>query len=209
MSGLKYVKDFEFPKAFGFSGSATDSNRVAVKSYDRAKPKFAKGGPGKGRSDKRDSPSKPSPPPPPPPSSPRTLPRISVVDALRGKTREQREKELGLKAGGRAGKRYAKGGPVYSKDLNAGSSSERRTAPSNNMNQQTGGKTPLRPGFAKGGPLKTAKHATGGPVTAARGGDVAQDRRMIDRAISRHVEAPKPKGHGVKGGKMRGGRADC
>jgi hypothetical protein len=45
MPGPKYVKQFEFPSSFGFTGSAHDREVTTVRSHDRRKPqRFAKGG---------------------------------------------------------------------------------------------------------------------------------------------------------------------
>lgn len=46
--------------------------------------------------------------------------------------------------------------------------------------------------------VKETKLATGGVVAYAKGGDVAQDKATVKKAIARHVAAPKPRGHGVK-----------
>lgn len=59
-----------------------------------------------------------------------------------------------------------------------------------------------RPNMGIGAPVNPAMmHARGGKVS-----DIAQDRRMIKQAISKHVAAPKPSGHGVT--KSRGGRVN-
>lgn len=111
MAGPKYVRDFSFPKDFGFSGSAGQTH---VKPHMR----FAKGG-------RVRKPLKPSPgqvvgaltgaaaaaaaykklkeeqerePQPPVKESE----EFSTVDAARGTIRRKREQELGLKKGGRA-----------------------------------------------------------------------------------------------------------
>lgn len=106
MPGPKYVNDFTFPKSFGFSGS---SGEVSVRPHTRQR--FAKGG----RVRK-----------PPPRDSVATLKklaaaagagaagayafsgddekpreRLSVGETARGEVRERREKELGLKKGGK------------------------------------------------------------------------------------------------------------
>ena len=173
MPGPKYVKDFEFPSGFGFSGSA---GQVAVRGHARQAPqRFAEGGPVKAPSPV-DDPKAPKPSPPSPP------PKTSLVDLLKGKGRKQREAELGLKRGGKV-KREARGGPLT------------RYAP------------PPRPAVAASAPRMrnqpvsaspVMRRAMGGPVKAAKGGDIAQDKRMIGQAIKQHVRAPKPRGHGVK-----------
>jgi len=297
MPGPKYVKDFEFPSNFGFSGSATDRVTTPVKAYERGKPKFAEGGPVKDDTAKGYVTDKSgntkvaqAPAPPKPKGDTVQIDPKGTVDTLRGGQRERQMKELGLKKGGKVKKglggflkrlvknpianpmasksvrkvmdpvssrllsrnksapapapspvanrpvsaprpgmrpmpmpvmggpmmrskggkakpKFAEGGyannGIKTSGLNQGNATDQRSDPSNNMNQQTGGKTPLRQGFKAGGPLR---RATGGPVTAARGGDVAQDRKMIKQAINKHVAAPKPRGHGVPG-KMRGGAA--
>lgn len=234
MPGPKYVKDFEFPSHFGFSGSATDRMTTPVKSYERSKPKFQQGGPVKDDSvlgkfkrfltgdDSGETKVAEAPAPPPVTKKGDTVqvnPK-STVDTLKGGQRERQMKELGLKKGGkvprkmksspkkmrygtslpaaavnpdegdfsgspgsassaggggaglrRGGKtkhKYADGGRVvkFANDgiktsgLSEGNATDQRSKPSNNMNQQTGGKTPLRPGFKKGGKFiqKAIKH---------------------------------------------------
>lgn len=111
MAGPKYVKDFAFPSDFGFTGSA---GRVEVRAHSRQK--YAKGG-----RVKRRSPLKPSPE--------QVLggtiaagaaaaaydklrdrdekpkERLSVGETARGGVRERRERELGLKKGGKVSRR--------------------------------------------------------------------------------------------------------
>jgi len=159
MPGPKYG-EFQFPKAFGFTGSATDRTTVPVKSYERAKPRFAEGG------QVKDPPPK-TPPPKTPPTTPKVeTGKMSLVDLMKGKSRKQQEAELGLKKGGKVMKK-AKGGPVVTKGKEPGHATQQRDEPSNDMDQESGGRSPLRPGFKKGGkPYK----AMGGPVTAAKGG---------------------------------------
>lgn len=100
---MAIVKDFKFPRAFGFSGSAGE---VHVRPHTRQK--FAKGGKGSRR-----------PPLKPSPGQVvggtlaagaaaaayeklrRREERTSTMDAIRGATRRQREQELGLKKGGK------------------------------------------------------------------------------------------------------------
>lgn len=104
MPGPKYVDKFEFPSSFGFSGSAGDRTTVPVRQHERQKPqRFAKGGgvkrlakvgaavgagaailEAKRRANER-----------------RERERLSVGETLRGGIRERREKELGLKKGGK------------------------------------------------------------------------------------------------------------
>lgn len=76
--------------------------------------------------------------------------RSSVVDVLKGGERRRREKELDLSHGGRA--HYAKGGSVK-KD---GALTKRANAVTD-LDAESGGRTPLRPGFAGGGPVKAAR----------------------------------------------------
>lgn len=154
MPGPKYG-EFQFPKSFGFTGSATDSLTTPVKAYERAKPRFAEGG-----TVKKDPPPK-TPPPKTPPAEPKVEGRMSVFDALSGKKRKEREAELGLKKGGKVMKK-ATGGAVKG----PGHALQQRSDPTNDVDQESGGRSPLRPGFKKGG----MKKAMGGPVTAAKGG---------------------------------------
>lgn len=104
MPGPRYVKDFEFPRSAGFHGSADKvEGRMQVRSYTRATPqRFAEGGVVKAPSNK------PIPPMPkqpidksPPPKADTGHPSGGVIDALRGKSRRQKEANLGLKKGGR------------------------------------------------------------------------------------------------------------
>jgi len=188
MPGPKYVKDFEFPASAGFHSSGSD--RVGVRPHTRTAPqRFAKGGIVRGATQTRPHLSayerasldaekygRPTPKAPPAPKveAPKQTPRISVTDALRGKGRRQREQDLGLANGGPI-KCYADGGLV------------KRAKSVTQQDVESGGKSPLRPGFAKGGRAKFAK-----------GGDIAQDKAMISKAISKHVASPKPRGHGVR-----------
>ena len=106
MPGPRYVKDFEFPKSFGFTGSGGD---VSIRQHTRQK--FAKGGkvgrrpplkPSPGqvvggalaagaaaaayeKLRKRDKPKE----------------RLSVGETMDGGIRRRRERELGLKKGGK------------------------------------------------------------------------------------------------------------
>ena len=151
MPGPKYVTDFEFPKSFGFTGSATDSRTTMVKSYERAKPRFAEGG------QVKDPPPKTPPPKDPPKNPPKeSAPTRSLIDIMRGKTRREQEAALGLKKGGRPMKK-AKGGPVVTKGKEPGHALQQRDEPSNDMDQESGGRSPLRPGFKKGGKPYKAK----------------------------------------------------
>lgn len=86
--GPKYVKDFEFPSSFGFTGSAHDRVTVPVRGYERRR--FQEGG----RVDK-DKP----PPKPPEPKEPER--KESTIGLLKGDERRRQEKELGLKKGGK------------------------------------------------------------------------------------------------------------
>lgn len=249
MPGPKYVKDFEFPSSFGFSGSASDRMTTPVKGYERSKPRFAEGGPVKDKDvDRNKDNTRVAQAPPPPVPKPKTGdtiqidPKGSTIDTLKNQ-RERQMKELGLKRGGtpkkklggflkkalkvgaspiskiagkKAGKaldpvgsavqrriapatrpaprpmaptgrpnmnlqplpatmamrskkggkvKYADGGRVYrfandgikTSGMNEGNASDLRSDPANNMDQQTGGKTPLRPYFKKGGRLKGFK----------------------------------------------------
>lgn len=157
MPGPKYG-EFQFPKAFGFTGSATDRTTVPVKSYERAKPRFAEGG------QVKDPPPK-TPAPKTPPTTPKVEGKRSLIDVMRGKTRKEQEAELGLKKGGKVMKK-AKGGPVVTKGKEPGHALQQRDEPNNDVDQESGGRTAVRPGFKKGG----VKKAMGGPVTAAKGG---------------------------------------
>lgn len=207
MAGPKYVNNFEFPSGFGFSSSASDRTTTTVRSHERAKPHFAQGGavnsrgPGDQYARGGKAASKKTPG-----LSKRGRPQklVSPVDAVRGNIRRQREQDLGLAKGGQA--KYAKGGPVYDNKISTGHALQQRSEPTSVLDRESGGKTSLRPGFKKGG----MKKAMGGPVRAKRGGptsDIAQDKRMMKEVMSKHIAAPKPRGHGVKSARMRGGRA--
>lgn len=63
---------------------------------------------------------------------------------------------------------YAEGGEVSGSGRRTGDHSTiGREEASNQLDEETGGKTPLRPGFRRGGPMK---RRLGGPVAAAKGG---------------------------------------
>lgn len=223
--GVKYVDDFSFPSDFGFTGSAADRSVTTVKSHERKRPqRFAEGGSvssmppaiakiiGKRPSqrsaaeqklvdDYNDSKAaipivKDRTPAAAPPAASGEGP-LSTLDIMKGKGRRLQEQKLGLKRGGKAHKpfKYAEGGSVDS-------ALERRSKPTNELDVESGGRSPLRPGFKKGGKMRGAKCAIGGPVKAKHGGamksDLAQDKRMIGAAIKKHVAAPKPRGHGVR-----------
>lgn len=191
MPGPRYVKEFEFPSSAGFTGSATDRTTTSVRSHERSKPRFAEGGPV--TSDK-------TPPPNPPtsqkqqtasPPPPKKEEKLSLAEIMGGKGRRQAEKDLGLKKGGRAKRKFAEGG----------SAGVNRSRPSSDLDEELGGRSTLRPGYRKGGlSPKMVKKAMGGPVKAAKGGDVAQDRKMIHEALEKHINSPAPRGHkGLKG----------
>lgn len=124
MPGPKYVNQFEFPSSFGFSGSASDRMTTMVRGHERKMPhRMAKGGravrkaPPSGltarqkligagigtalaagaASQLRDKPKRSE--------------RLSVRDTMEGGVRQRRERELGLKHGGKV-PRFAKGGVV-------------------------------------------------------------------------------------------------
>lgn len=163
MPGPKYG-EFQFPKAFGFTGSATDSTTIPVRSYERAKPRFAEGGKVSDADRKKMETMTPKPLPKNPVKEP--APTRSLVDIMRGKTRREQEAALGLKKGGRPVKK-ARGGPVYTKGKEPGHATEQREPEQyNDMDEKSGGRTPVRPYFKKGG----LKKAMGGPVKASKGG---------------------------------------
>ena len=158
MPGPKYVKDFQFDRAYGFTGSADQAEgRSSVRAHTRQPPqRFARGGAvrhamkpatkvaiaaGAGAAgalayhQSRGKPKKPV--------SPSPGPRGSAIDAARGTMRRRREQDLGLSHGGPV-TRYAKGGSV-------GHATVQRSKPTTELDKVAGGKTPLRPGFKKGG----------------------------------------------------------
>ena len=63
-----------------------------------------------------------------------------------------------------------------------------RSEPDSALNQESGGKTPLRPGFTRGG--MAAKYAKGGRIP-----DHKVAAREAKMAVSKHVATPAPKGH--------------
>lgn len=77
--------------------------------------------------------------------------------------------------------RFASGGRVNDSALTG------RSEPDSALNQESGGKTPLRPGFTRGG--MAAKYAKGGRIPDHK------VKAMIDRKMSKHVATPAPKGH--------------
>ena len=184
----KDVKDFSYPSDFGFSGS---NGVTTVRSHTRTKPqRYAEGGQVKDDSlvgkVKRfftgdDPPA--TPPKPKDVAAADTIPAqkpASAADAIKNQ-RARQMKELGLKRGGKVkaprGKIRVK--VMTDKPVAMPSDPDDVTAPA-----------------AKCGGLM--RKAMGGPVKAAKGGDIAQDKRMINSAIQKHVRAPKPRGHGVK-----------
>jgi hypothetical protein len=194
--GVKYVDNFSFPSDFGFTGSSADRATTTVKSHERARPlRFAEGGSVPSSIakilDKRPSMRTPAEQKlvddyndtrasipimqdhtPPPAAAPAPAPAgpLSGLKGVGQVALEKRMRENGLARGGVAkpkGRAYAKGGIVYSNDLDEGSALERRSKPTNELDAESGGRTPLRPGFKSGG--KT-KRAIGGPVKAKKGG---------------------------------------
>lgn len=121
------IKDFKFPKEFGFSGSA---GQTTVREHSRGPRRFAEGGQVKksrpltsyekdsiqAENEGRRQPENPQPKP------------TGTFDALRGKTRKQLEKDLGLKKGGKV-KRYARGGSVDDRPVPMKSDPDNVTAP--------------------------------------------------------------------------------
>jgi hypothetical protein len=209
--GVKYVKDFEFPRSAGFTGSADHvEGRVRVGNHMRSQPRqrFAEGG-------KVEKP-KEAPKPPAPKGNPKVAdpPKLSTLDILKGKGRKVQEDKLGLRNGGPVHQKakYAEGGAVREP---VGHSAVQRSLPTTTADAENGGKSELRPGFKTGGTVSKnrfakggkSRYAAGGSVGMAKGGDVAQGKKMIATAIKKHVAAPKPRGHGVK--KMGGGRVNC
>jgi len=85
--------------------------------------------------------------------------------------------------------KLAKGGFVNTNP--DGNAATQRDQPPNQLDVETGGKTPLRPGFSKGGRMKKA---LGGPVRAARGGALSQVGKTAKSAVEKKVAAAKPKG---------------
>lgn len=74
---------------------------------------------------------------------------------------------------------FAKGGSVTIGDQ--GNATVQRKKGVVEFDVDSGGKGPLRTGYAKGG--------------ETRKGDVKQDKAMIKQAIAKHVATPAPKGH--------------
>jgi len=160
--GPKYVKDFEFPSSFGFTGSAHDSPRISVRPHERRR--FQEGG----RVDKEPKKEEPKPPPKEPDKE-------STIGFLKGDARKKAEKELGLKKGGKVRK-------VGKPEKGETAAHERgESARMERKEHRMGEKAAHRKGYAKGG-------------------DVAQDRKMMDSTMKKHINTPAPKGHkGLKG----------
>lgn len=164
MPGPKYVTDFEFPASAGFTRSGRSD--VTVRSHVRQQPvRLARGG-----SVRRALGAAPKSGLKPSPEAVvggtlaagigaglyarhkrnqvkqagKAPQNASAVDAVRGNTRRRREKELGLNTGG-AVRHYAKGGKV------TGNATVQRSVPTTELDKVSGGKTPLRPGFKRGG----------------------------------------------------------
>lgn len=76
---------------------------------------------------------------------------------------------------------FAEGGRVVDSALQG------RTPPSSALDQESGGTSPLRPGFKKGGAPRFAK---GGQIPAEK---IAA--RQAKAAVASHVATPAPKGH--------------
>lgn len=123
------IKDFKFPKDFGFSGSA---GQTTVREHSRGPRRFAEGGQVKKSRPltayEKDSIQAENEGRHPPPAPDGPQPKATgLVDALRGKTRRQLEKDLGLKKGGKV--RRAKGGVVTDQPLPMKSDPDNVTAP--------------------------------------------------------------------------------
>lgn len=84
--------------------------------------------------------------------------------------------------------KYAQGGKV--EKISEGHSTTLRDQPANELDAETGGKTPLRPGFAKGGKMKKA---LGGPVRAAKGGALSAAGKGMKSGAEKKVAAAKSK----------------
>lgn len=170
---FKYVDKFEFPESAGFTGSRQD--RVAVRPHVRgyarggAVKKYDGGGPVKGDESKAPKTQSTSPPPSTPAPKGDTIqaPKpTSTVDALKNQT-ARKMAELGLKRGGSVGKntgtlgslargsggsKFAKGGRKYAEGGQVlGNSAVKRDVATTQNDEEHGGKSPLLPGFAKGG----------------------------------------------------------
>lgn len=180
MPGPKYVENFEFPSSFGFTGSASDSPFTNVRPHVRRR-RYAEGGKVESEADRKarlaaerlekireakrkgtlgSSRKQPAPDPKKEANTIRAE-TTDPVSALKGSTRREQEKKLGLKKGGKACKpmKKAQGGAVDSALV-------RRKEPTNQLDAESGGRGPLRPGFKKGG-MKcgpSRKRAMGGPV---------------------------------------------
>lgn len=192
--GVKYVKDFEFPRSAGFTGSADGmEGRVHVGHHTRQQPRqrFAEGGKVEKPKEEPKVPPKVEKPPPP-----KKEEKLSTLDLLRGKGRRLQEERLGLNKGGRA-RRYAEGGAVRD---TLGHSAVQRSLPTTQADADNGGKGELRPGFNTGGIAKRERFATGGTTGKNRyaEGGQALVKKVAAQAIKKHVAAPKPRGHGVK-----------
>ena len=192
MAGPKYVTDFSFPSSFGFTGSASDRPTVPVRQHERQKPRFAEGGQIK----KQPAPGgEPAPVPvdtgTPNPSKgkegvpPKAPKKKSLYDIMGGKGRREAEAELGLKRGGKV--RRAMGGPV--KAAKGG----RKSAPRGMATHEKGESVAMGRMERRMGKKMEMSH--GG---YAKGGDIAQDRKLVKTALNQHIRAPKPRGHGVK-----------
>lgn len=85
-------------------------------------------------------------------------------------------------------KAFAEGGRVVD------SAMQGRTPPSSALDAESGGTSPLRPGFKRGG-RTTPRYAKGGLIPAHK--VAAMEAK---KALSKHVATPAPKGHkGLKG----------
>lgn len=85
--------------------------------------------------------------------------------------------------------KFAEGGSV-------GHAATQRDQPTSELDVEYGGKTPLRPGFKKGG--RPIKRALGGPIKAAKGGALSKVENEVTSSLSKPLAAPKPMPTGLK-----------
>lgn len=191
-------KGFAFPTKFGFSGSTGKVQQV--RGHTRRVPKKAIGGVmtpnlvrGAALSQAR-APMRPLTPPPnpgrviaPPPGK---VPGRVLGAAPAGPPM----RNTGYR--GPLDRAYADGGFVKTKkpisDVTIGdqgnSVTKRGNPPISEFDVDHGGRSPLRPGYKKGGKAKR-RYAEGGGVSAVKAREIAHD------VVGMHVAKPAPKGH--------------
>lgn len=98
-------------------------------------------------------------------------------------------KSLGLKKGGKPSFNRIKNLGKYAHGGKVDSALTGRSEPTNALDAVSGGKTPLRPGFSKGGKSKRMGYAKGGAVSAG------EAKRIAEKTVGEHVRYPAPKGH--------------